>query len=398
MTLILDALTKVFGPNPQSALHLVDEGLKAAEIRARTGHTVALRDISLTIPDRQTTVIMGLSGSGKSTLVRLINRLIEPTRGRVVLEDGESQLDVTALGAADLRGLRRERMAMVFQHFALLPHRTVLDNAAYGLEISGVAKKDRHAAAAAQLAKVGLSGYEYALPNQLSGGMRQRVGLARALATQADILLMDEPFSALDPLIRKDMQDLLQSLLAEEQRTLVFITHDLDEALRLGDQIALLEAGQLVQVGTPADLVLRPEPGYAATFMRDANRAKVLTAGHLAQRAPVVVREGDKPFTALREMTSAGVREAYVIDRRGAPMGVLTADAARGAADAPSVSVGQITMKIPVLTEDMAMEKIFRPLMASPHPLPVSSADRKGPFRGIVSRDSVLQALADHSS
>lgn len=393
MSLILESITKIFGPRPGRALEQLDEGMAPDDLLSVTGHVAALRNVDLTIADGENTVIMGLSGSGKSTLVRIINRLIEPTRGRVVLDN----MDVTALAPADLRALRRDRIAMVFQHFALLPHRTVLDNAAYGLEIRGVPARVRRETACHWIETVGLAGYESVLPRQLSGGMRQRVGLARALATDADILLMDEPFSALDPLIRKDMQDLLLTLQKDLKKTLVFITHDLDEALRLGDKIALMEAGEVVQFGTPAELVLQPRPGYAATFVRDANRSKVLTAADLAQKATPVVRDTDRPFGALREMTSAGVIAAYVIDRRGMPLGVVTAEAARAATETTSTVIGHITTKVPVLPADMPLEKIFRPLMASPYALPVTTSDRKGPLLGVVSRDAVLRALAESS-
>ncbi|MGF1455042.1 MAG: glycine betaine/L-proline ABC transporter ATP-binding protein [Alphaproteobacteria bacterium] len=393
MSLVLESITKIFGPRPDKALERLEAGAAPKDLLAESGHVGALHNIDLTIEGGQNTVIMGLSGSGKSTLVRIINRLIEPTRGRVLLDD----VDVTALSAQDLRVLRRDHIAMVFQHFALLPHRSVLDNAAYGLEIRGVPARSRRETACHWIETVGLAGYEHVLPRQLSGGMRQRVGLARALATDADILLMDEPFSALDPLIRREMQDLLLSLQKDLKKTLVFITHDLDEALRLGNRIALLEAGEVVQVGTPADLVLQPRPGYATTFVRDANRAKVLTAADLAQKAAPVVRDTDRPFGALREMTAAGVIAAYVIDRRGMPLGVVTAEAARAAADNTSTIIGHITTKVPVLPADMPLENIFRPLMMSPYALPVTSMDRKGPLLGVVSRDAVLRALADSS-
>ncbi len=391
MSVVLDTVTKIYGPKPEQALALLEQGESRDAIHTQTGNIVALRSVSLEIPQGQTTVIMGLSGSGKSTLIRIINRLIDPTAGRVLVDD----VDIMGLDAGAIRTLRRDRMAMVFQHFALLPHRTVLDNAAYGLEIQGISAPARAESARGWIETVGLSGYENARPHELSGGMRQRVGLARALAANTDILLMDEPFSALDPLIRKDMQDLLIRLQRDLKKTIIFISHDLDEALRLGDHIALLQGGELVQSGTPADLVLKPKPGYAETFVRDANRARVLTASQIVEKCPLVIRDTDRPFSALRDMTDADVSLACVVDGRGVPLGMLTADDARAAAGNTDTVVGQIMSAVPILAGTMTLEQVYRPLMRSPHPLPVAAGERQGPLLGIVTRDAVLQALAD---
>ncbi len=271
---------KIFGPDPKSALELAKGGSDKDEILAKTGHTVGLHDVSLSIEQGETFVVMGLSGSGKSTLIRHLNRLIDPTAGEVSF-GGE---DILSMDIPTLNAFRRKRLGMVFQRFGLLPHRNVMDNVAYGLEIQGVARKEREAAASKWIERVGLAGYEAKYPDQLSGGMQQRVGLARALATDPEVLLMDEAFSALDPLIRSDMQDELMKLQAELHKTIVFITHDLDEALKIGDRIAILKDGKLVQVGRPEEIVLRPADDYVQAFTRDVNRARVLRARSIMRK------------------------------------------------------------------------------------------------------------------
>ncbi|MEU0676335.1 glycine betaine/L-proline ABC transporter ATP-binding protein [Streptomyces sp. NPDC006172] len=278
----VEGLWKVFGPKPERVP--VDPeltALSAAELRSRTGCTAAVRDVSFDVRKGEVFVVMGLSGSGKSTLVRCLTRLIEPTAGSIVV-DGE---DVRAMDRTRLRELRRHRAAMVFQHFGLLPHRTVLDNVAYGLEIQGVGKTERRDRAREIVAKVGLDGMEQRRPGQLSGGQQQRVGLARALAVDPEVLLFDEPFSALDPLIRRDMQEEVVRLHREEGRTMVFITHDLNEALKLGDRIALMRDGRVVQLGTPEEIVGSPADEYVREFVRDVPREQVLTVRSAMRRA-----------------------------------------------------------------------------------------------------------------
>ncbi len=275
----LQNVNKVFGPEPDRALSMIREGAAKEEVRAQTGCTVAVDGVSFAVEPEETFVIMGPSGSGKSTLLRCINRLVEPTEGTISI-DGE---DVTAMSDERLRTLCRTRLAMVFQQFGLFPHRTVAGNVAYGLEVSGVASKECEARVDEALERVGLKGYAEAFPDALSGGMQQRVGLARALATEPDILLMDEPFSALDPMIRRELQDELMRLQQEHARTILFITHDLDEALRLGDRIAILDEGRIVQVGTPIDIVAHPADEHVRRFVQDVDRTRVLTAGLLAR-------------------------------------------------------------------------------------------------------------------
>ena len=265
---------KIFGPKPSSVLQMVKDGASKEDVLEKTGHTVGLDNVSLNIEEGETFVCMGLSGSGKSTLIRHLNRLIDPTSGEILVEGK----DVTTLNKEQLIEFRRQKMSMVFQRFGLFPHRTVIQNVGYGLEMQGIELDKRNKSAMEKIDAVGLNGFENQYPSQLSGGMQQRVGLARALATNTDIMLMDEAFSALDPLIRSDMQKQLIDLQSELKKTIVFITHDLDESLRLGDHIGILNAGKLVQVGTPVDIIMNPADDYVEAFVKDVNRAKVLKA------------------------------------------------------------------------------------------------------------------------
>ncbi len=265
---------KIFGNNPQSVMPMVKEGANKEEVLEKTGHTVGLDNVSLKIEEGETFVCMGLSGSGKSTLIRHLNRLIDPTDGEIIVEG----TNVMSFNKEQLIEFRRHKMSMVFQRFGLFPHKTVIQNVGYGLEMQGKPLEEINKTAMEKIEAVGLSGFENQFPNQLSGGMQQRVGLARALATDSDIMLMDEAFSALDPLIRSDMQKQLLDLQSELKKTIVFITHDLDESLRLGDHIGILNAGKLVQVGTPVDIIMNPADDYVKAFVKDVNRAKVIKA------------------------------------------------------------------------------------------------------------------------
>lgn len=304
----LRSVTKVFGRDPSRALERLARGEDKRRILDETGLVVGLDSVSLRIAAGEIFVVMGLSGSGKSTLIRCLNRLIDPSAGEILV-DGE---DILRLSIGALERFRRRRMSMVFQRFGLLPHRTVLENVAYGLEIRGEPRRSREEAARAWIGTVGLAGYEEAWPHTLSGGMQQRVGLARALATGADILLMDEPFSALDPLIRGQMQDQLIELHARYRRTVVFITHDLDEALRLGSRIAILRDGRVVQVDTPAGILLRPADEHVAAFVGAVNRARALTV-EAVMRPPRLRLTDETLERALAEMRRTGVGEAVVI-------------------------------------------------------------------------------------
>jgi len=270
----INNIYKIFGNNPDSVMDMVKNGSTKDEVLEQTGHTVGLDNVSLNIEEGETFVCMGLSGSGKSTLIRHLNRLIDPTAGEILI-DGEN---VMSLNPEQLIDFRRHKMSMVFQRFGLFPHKTVMQNVGYGLEMQGKSEDERDKIAMEKIEAVGLNGFENQFPNQLSGGMQQRVGLARALATNSDIMLMDEAFSALDPLIRSDMQKQLIDLQSELKKTIVFITHDLDESFRLGDHIGILNAGKLVQVGTPVDIIMNPADDYVKAFVKDVNRAKVVKA------------------------------------------------------------------------------------------------------------------------
>ncbi|CAL9307703.1 Vitamin B12 import ATP-binding protein BtuD [Streptomyces sp. SudanB148_2056] len=327
----VEGLWKVFGPRADRvpadpALAALD----AAELRARTGCTAAVRDVSFDVRKGEVFVVMGLSGSGKSTLVRCLTRLIEPTAGRIAI-DGE---DVRAMDGTRLRELRRHRAAMVFQHFGLLPHRTVLDNVAYGLEIQGMGRAARRERAAEVVAKVGLAGMEQRRPAQLSGGQRQRVGLARALAVDPEVLLFDEPFSALDPLIRRDMQDEVVRLHREEGRTMVFITHDLQEALKLGDRIALMRDGRVVQLGTPEEIVGAPADDYVRAFVQDVPREQVLTVRTAMRPASPAERAATGPTVTPDTTVSQAIT---TVSREGAPARVLDAGTCVGVVDAETL-------------------------------------------------------------
>lgn len=331
-------LYKIFGANPAAYVDQVRAGLSKAELNARFAHVLGLNDINISMPSGCIQVIMGLSGSGKSTLIRHINRLIDPTAGEVLV-GGQ---DVCSMGPGELRDFRRHQTAMVFQKFALLPHRTVLDNTVYGLEVQGLPRARQVDAAMRWIERVGLKGFENRYPNQLSGGMQQRVGLARALTNDAPILLMDEAYSALDPLIRVDMQTVLLDIQSEIRKTVVFITHDLDEALRLGDQIAILRDGEVIQQGSSQDIVLRPASEYIASFVREVNRGRVIRveavmtgAGEPPPAAPPVAFDATLD-TAVRQMMALGQDVMAVTGADGRPVGRLDLRQAMAAMVSPA--------------------------------------------------------------
>lgn len=281
----IEGVYKIFGEEPERAFDLISEGYGKDEVREETGLVIGVQDISFEIENNELFVIMGLSGSGKSTLLRCVNRLVEPTRGQIILHTDGEDYDITAVDKETLREIREKQVSMVFQNFALFPHRSVVDNVAFGLEIQGVNKKERTRKAKELIEVVGLEGFGDSYPSQLSGGMQQRVGLARGLATGADILLMDEPFSALDPLIKVQMQDELLDLMEEMERTILFVTHDLDEALKLGDRITIMEAGKMVQKGSPEEIIVNPKTEYVADFVENADPSDVLRAETVANKS-----------------------------------------------------------------------------------------------------------------
>jgi glycine betaine/proline transport system ATP-binding protein len=325
--ILIRDLYKIFGPTPQKFMEDVRQGMSKQELLDRHGHVLGLRNIHINMPAGGIQVVMGLSGSGKSTLIRHINRLIDPTAGEVLVQVDGKYLDVVKMGAGALRRFRHQQTAMVFQKFALFPHFTVLENVEYGLQVQGMSRKQRQASARRWIERVGLQGFENRYPNQLSGGMQQRVGLARALANDAPVLLMDEAFSALDPLIRSDMQSVLLDLQQEFNKTIVFITHDLDEALRLGDNIAILRDGEVKQQGTGQQIVLHPADDYIASFVRDVNRGRVIRCKTLAQPGASIqgptVDAGLVIEEAARLLNADGQTVANVVNSKGGHLGVI---------------------------------------------------------------------------
>ncbi|MGM8214572.1 quaternary amine ABC transporter ATP-binding protein [Bacillaceae bacterium W0354] len=383
----VEKLTKIFGKHPKEALKLLNAGKTKDEILEETGMTVGVNQASFEVHSGEIFVIMGLSGSGKSTLVRLLNRLIEPTGGDVWI----GQDNVAEMSKEELRQLRRKKISMVFQKFALLPHKTILQNTEFGLEIQGIPKEERQQKAEEALEMVGLGGYLDKYPNELSGGMQQRVGLARALANDPDILLMDEAFSALDPLIRKDMQNELMELQQAVNKTIVFITHDLDEALRIGDRIALMKDGEIVQIGSAEEILMNPANDYVQKFVEDVNLSKVLTAGHIMKR-PETITADRGPKVAIREMTNNGVSTLYVVNRDRKLLGYVTADdAAKASKEGKELKeiIQPVTMTI---TEDTLLDDLFEPMNDSN--IPLSVVDEKNRLVGIVVRGAIIGALS----
>lgn len=384
-------VTKVFGRQQKKAIQLLKEGKSKKEILENTGSTVGVNQASFEVYAGEIFVIMGLSGSGKSTLVRLLNRLIEPTSGQVLI-DGK---DVVSMNKEEIREVRRNKLSMVFQRFALFPHRTVLQNTEYGLEIQGVARKERAAKALHSLKLVGLEGYENQYPEQLSGGMQQRVGLARALANNPDILLMDEAFSALDPLIRKDMQDELLELQASMEKTIVFITHDLDEALRIGDRIALMKDGNIVQIGTPEEILMNPSNEYVERFVEDVDLSKVLTAGHIVKRAETVqIDKGAR--IALKIMRDHGISTVYVEDKQKKLVGAVTDVNASRAVEKNLPLIEVVTRDIKTVQTDTLLIDLFDDVSNAKIPLAV--IDEANRLKGIVIRGAVIGALAGNDT
>ncbi|GAB7223853.1 glycine betaine/L-proline ABC transporter ATP-binding protein [Vibrio owensii] len=387
----ISGLYKIFGRKPNSVIDRVKQGQSKDQILADTGHTVGLKDINLQINKGEIFVIMGLSGSGKSTMIRHFNRLIDPTMGQILVEG----VDVMQLSPKELEEFRRHKMSMVFQRFGLLPHRTVVDNVAYGLEIQGIKKEARLAKANEWLETVGLKGYENQYPAQLSGGQQQRVGLARALATDAEILLMDEAFSALDPLIRSEMQDQLIELQEKLHKTIIFITHDLDEALRLGDRIAILKDGELVQQGSPDEILLHPADEYVEAFVKDVNRARALTVETVMQ-PPAYRIAATTIEEALIEMKRVKQDYAYHVTDDGY-QGVVTKESLLDAAktDAAQELDEEIYEEVPVVSPDSVIEEVLPDTMSCDYSLPV--VDDEGNLQGELERSAVAEIFTDNT-
>lgn len=394
----VEGLYKIFGHNPKErALPLVEEGVSKADILARTGCTVGINNASFTIKKREIFVIMGLSGSGKSTVVRCLNRLIEPTAGTVKI-DGE---DITQLPGEQLRAVRRRKLGMVFQRFGLLPHRSVIDNVGFGLEVQNVEPEERRKKALEAIKIVGLDGYEESMTQELSGGMQQRVGLARALANDPEILLMDEAFSALDPLIRVGLQDELLELQAKMHRTVVFITHDLDEALKLGDRIAIMKDGAVVQIGTAEEILTNPANDYVKAFVENVDRSRVITAGSIMKKTEAIAYATDGPHKVARQMRQLGLSTVLVVDSNRKFLGYVdigdvvkkekkVADEGKEPDDASIKSL---------IREDMFTASLDTQIMdmladAAKTTLPFAAVDENGVLKGIVTRPAILAGIA----
>lgn len=387
----IEHVFKVFGDQPDKALQLVRQGRSKQQILEATGQSIGVFDADFTIEAGEVFVIMGLSGSGKSTLVRMLNRLIEPTSGRIVV-DGQ---DINALSDSELRALRRKDISMVFQSFALMPHMTVLDNTAFGLELAGVDKSTRQRAAQDALEQVGLGAWGASYPDELSGGMQQRVGLARALACDPSILLMDEAFSALDPIIRTEMQSEILRLQEVKRRTIVFISHDLDEAMRIGDRIAIMKDGQVMQVGAPDEILRNPANDYVRSFIRGVDAAAVFKAGDIARQVLTVISEHhDRGCRAALQLLQDSDRDhAYVLNARGKYLGVVTPQSLRDALHG-HVMRGLHHAFLPdidTLDANTPVAELFGPMTHTPCPLPVLGEG--GKFLGAISRTTLMRFL-----
>jgi glycine betaine/proline transport system ATP-binding protein len=392
MSTILEVknLFKVFGETPEDAFTLIEQGLNKDQIFEQTGLTVGVKDVSLSINEGEIFVIMGLSGSGKSTLVRLLNRLIEPTRGSVLLKGS----DIAHISDHELREVRRQNISMVFQNFALMPHMTVIENTAFGLELAGVPEAQRHQAAKAALERVGLDAYCESYPDELSGGMKQRVGLARALTNDPDILLMDEAFSALDPLIRTEMQDELIRLQNDDKRTIVFISHDLDEAMRIGDRIAIMQDGVVVQVGTPDEILHQPANDYVSSFFRGVNVASVFCAKDIARKNPAAVfkkHDNDGPAAAMQMLLDNDREFGIVVDRANKYTGIVSLDSLKEAKREQRSLSSALLADTVTISPDVSVGDLIGQVAQVPYSVPV--VDDDGRYYGVITKTRLLQTL-----
>ena len=382
-------LTKIFGKRQKQALEMVQKAKSKTEILEKTGATVGVYDVNFEVQTGEIFVIMGLSGSGKSTLIRLLNRLIDPTSGDIYI-DGQ---DVAKMNEEELRDVRRHKLNMVFQNFGLFPHRTILENTEFGLEVRGVDKEERTRLAEQALDNAGLLSFKDQYPDQLSGGMQQRVGLARALANNPDILLMDEAFSALDPLIRREMQDELLDLQAEHERTIIFITHDLNEALRIGDRIAIMADGQIMQIGTGEEILTNPANDFVREFVEDVDRSKVLTAQNIMTTPLTTNIDIDGPTVALNRMKKEEVSMLLAVDRKRQLKGSLTAEAARDARKQHQALAEVIDKNVRKVTQETLITDILPLIYDAPAPLAV--VDDKDKLVGVIIKGRVIEALAN---
>jgi len=380
-------LVKVFGKPNQKCKNMISKGYSKNQVLEKTGLTVGINKVSFNIKKNEIFVIMGLSGSGKSTLLRCLNRLIEPTEGRVIV-DGK---DITKLDKKSLRKLRKEKFAMVFQNFGLFPHRTILENTMLGIEThKGMTKDEKIQKSTKALEQVGLSGWENKYPNELSGGMQQRVGIARALAVESDILLMDEPFSALDPLIRKEMQDLLLDLYENMNKTIIFITHDLDEALRIGDRIAIMKDGKVVQIGTPEDILNNCKNDYVKEFVQNVNRSQILKAKDVMIKPLELLYENDGIKTAKYKMKKNHLTSIFVVEGKRKYKGIVRLEDILDVNGDENISD---FIKPTLITEpEKTIDELFGYMASLDVPIPV--IDNENTLKGIIIKGTVLSNLA----
>jgi glycine betaine/proline transport system ATP-binding protein len=385
----VEGLYKIFGPRAKErALPMLMEGQSKADILKKTGCTVGIDNASFSVRKREIFVIMGLSGSGKSTVIRCVNRLIPATAGKISV----SGVNVLDASQQELRELRRKKLSMVFQRFGLLPQRTVIDNVAFGLEIQGVAREERYKKAQEAIELVGLDGYERAMTQELSGGMQQRVGLARALASDPEILLMDEAFSALDPLIRVQLQDELLELQARQHRTILFITHDLDEALKLGDRIAIMKDGAVVQIGTPEEILTHPADDYVKRFVENVDRSKVITAGALMRKARTITVPKDGPHVAVRAMEKENLSMILAVDTERYLQGLLTIDHAIKLERSKQRDVTEsLETDIYIAKPETPIAELLNCAMNAKYPIVIQ--DDEGHLLGILDRTTILAEM-----
>jgi len=384
----VENIYKVFGKNQQQAMELVNRGLSKDEIFDKTGMTIGVNNASFEIKEGEIFVIMGLSGSGKSTLVRLLNRLIEPTSGKIFIDDE----DVTNLNDKELIEIRRKKISMVFQSFALMPHMNIIDNVSFGLELSGISKEQRYKDAQKALDQVGLEHHSQSFPDELSGGMQQRVGLARALANDPDIMLMDEAFSALDPLIRTEMQDELVELQEKEKRTIVFISHDLDEAIRIGDRIAIMQNGEVCQVGTPEEIINEPANDYVRSFFKGVDVTSVLTASHIVKKihSTIINKEGTGVKTALQYIGDYDEDYAYFIEKSGKYLGILTSESLKEQKQLGGTLHDAIIDEKPIY-EDQQINDFISDV--ADHRYPTAVVNSEGKYKGTISKSKLLKVF-----
>jgi glycine betaine/proline transport system ATP-binding protein len=384
----VEDLWKIFGQDVEQCFTPEMRAVNKATIQEETGCVVAVKEISFEVQKGEFFVLMGLSGSGKSTLIRCILRLIEPTAGKILI-NGD---DICTYDDLQLTELRRNTTAMVFQQFGLFPHRTVLDNAAYGLKVRGVPEEERNTRAQEVLEKVGLKGWESYLPSSLSGGMQQRVGIARALTTDPEILLMDEPFSGLDPLIRRQMQDELINLQAEMQKTILFVTHDLDEALKLGSHIAIMRDGEVIQIGTPEDVITTPGDNYVREFVQDASPARVVTARNIMEQPSTLLYEWQGPRAAIQTFRASGLDSIFLVNHTGILLGLVTLERLVELVRRRGASLKDaLEPELPTCNADTVIEDLF-PLAASTR-FPVPVIDEAGRFLGEIYNSTILISM-----